>query len=302
MQRTALSFAVVAKDRSRPLLSRLGRRPLARLAILFPLTLALYIALQILPRWAAPKGVAPAPHDLWTIASAILLCAVMLAVYVGVARWMEGRRAAELAPVPGAALFLAGLAFGAALFAFAFALLAFAGAARLGPWQGVAGLAPALALALAAAIGEEIIFRGVLFRLVEESAGTTVAVATSALLFGLVHSFNRGATPISTLAIALEAGVLLALAFAAARSLWAPIGLHLGWNFTEGGVFGQAVSGGHSHGVLASTLTGSPLVTGGAFGPEASLAAIAVSLLASAALAAIVLRRGEWRAGRRHPA
>ena len=41
------------------MLSRLGRRPLARLAILFPLTLAFYIALQILPRWAEPKGLAP---------------------------------------------------------------------------------------------------------------------------------------------------------------------------------------------------------------------------------------------------
>jgi hypothetical protein len=282
--------------------SRLDRRPLARLAILFPLSFVLYIALQILPRWAEPKGADPASHDLWTIASALLLCAVMLAVYLAAVRWLEGRRAGELASVPGAAVFLAGLALGAALFCVVFALLAFAGGARLGPWQGAAGVAPALALALAAAIGEEIIFRGVLFRLVEESAGTTVAVAISAVLFGLVHSLAPGATPVSTLAIALEAGVLLALAFAAARNLWAPIGLHLGWNFTEGGVFGQAVSGGHTHGLFASTLTGGPLVTGGAFGPEASLTAMAVSLLASAALAAIVLRRGEWRVRRRHPA
>jgi membrane protease YdiL (CAAX protease family) len=213
-------------------------------------------------------------------------------------RTLEGRRPAELAPTPGAALFLAGLLLGGALFAVVIGLLAVAGVARIGAWQGTARLAPALSVALGSAVGEEIVFRGVLFRLVEERAGTTVGIVVSAVLFGVVHCLQPGANLISILAIALEAGVLLALAFAATRSLWAPIGLHLGWNFTEGGVFGQAVSGGQAHGLIASTLHGGPFVTGGAFGPEASLTAMAVSLLASAALAGTTLRRGEWRAGR----
>ena len=58
--------------------------------------------------------------------------------------------------------------------------------------------------------------------------------------FGLIHAANKGATLESTLAIALEAGILLAASYILTRSLWLPIGLHFGWNFTEGGIFGAA--------------------------------------------------------------
>ena len=92
-----------------------------------------------------------------------------------------------------------------------------------------------------------------------------------------------------------SSGVLLALAYAATRSLWLPIGLHFGWNFTEGGIFGAAVSGGLSDGLIRAPLAGPPLITGGAFGPEASLAALAVSLSASIALAWYVVHTGRWR-------
>lgn len=267
------------------------------MAILGAATFVLYIALQILPQLVLPKTTGPL-HEALRLGSAVFLCVVMGAAYVAGVRLMECRAATELAWDRAApANLLGGAAFGALLFGVVIALLAAAGAARIGASLGPAGLAPALATAMASAVGEEIIFRGVLFRMVEESAGTLVAIAVSASLFGLVHALNHGAGVVSTLAIALEAGVLLALVFAVSRSLWAPIGVHLGWNFTEGGVFGQAVSGGHAHGLFATSLTGGPLVTGGAFGPEASLAAMAVSLVASTALAALALHRGRWKRG-----
>lgn len=80
--------------------------------------------------------------------------------------------------------------------------------------------------------------------------------------------------------------MLLGLAYAATRTLWLPIGLHFGWNFTEGGIFD-------------ASLAGPPLITGGAFGPEASLAALVVSLSASIALAWYTVHSGRWRAPRR---
>src|SRR5215469_4308119 len=51
-------------------------------------------------------------------------------------------------------------------------------------------------------------------------------------------------------------------------------GLHFGWNFTQGAVFGAAVSGYQLHGVYRFTFSGPTLVTGGAFGPEASIYAV----------------------------
>jgi membrane protease YdiL (CAAX protease family) len=71
-----------------------------------------------------------------------------------------------------------------------------------------------------------------------------IALLVSAAVFGRVHAGNPGASWVSSLSIALESGVLLGLAYAATRSLWLPIGLHFGWNFTAGGIFGAAVSGG----------------------------------------------------------
>ena len=82
-----------------------------------------------------------------------------------------------------------------------------------------------------------------LFRLIERHAGTLAALVISALLFGLVHASNPGATWLSSTAIALEAGLLLGAAYAKTRTLCFPIGLHTGWNFTQSGIFGAHTSG-----------------------------------------------------------
>jgi hypothetical protein len=64
-----------------------------------------------------------------------------------------------------------------------------------------------------------------------------------------------------------------ASAYALTRSLWISIALHFAWNFTEGGIFGAAVSGGEINSLLVVPLRGPKYLTGGAFGPEASVAA-----------------------------
>jgi hypothetical protein len=67
---------------------------------------------------------------------------------------------------------------------------------------------------------------------------------------------------------------MLAAAYMLTRRLWLPIGLHAGWNFTQGGLFGVAVSGNASHGLLQGTLTGPVWLSGGEFGTESSVVAI----------------------------
>lgn len=96
---------------------------------------------------------------------------------------------------------------------------------------------------MAAAVTEEIVFRGVFFRLSEASLGTPLALLTSAMVFGLIHFLNRHATVQGAASIIFESGVLLAAAFVVTRRLWFPIGMHFAWNFTQGGLFGVAVSG-----------------------------------------------------------
>ena len=132
-----------------------------------------------------------------------------------------------------------------------------------------------LMLFLAVAVGEEIICRGVIFRLIDERWNTWVALLVSALLFGWMHISNDNATWWSSMAISIEAGLLLAAAYKWSGTLWVPIGIHWAWNYVQGNVFGLAVSGNKAGTtILATTVNGPDIITGGAFGPEASIVAV----------------------------
>lgn len=119
--------------------------------------------------------------------------------------------------------------------------------------------------------------------MIDERFGIWWALGVSALLFGFVHIFQPNASVWSSIAIAIEAGVLLGAAFKFSGSLWLPIGIHWAWNFTQGNVFGFSVSGtGKGESILNSMVNGPDLVTGGDFGPEASVVAVALGTLLSA--------------------
>lgn len=140
----------------------------------------------------------------------------------------------------------------------------------------------AVSLFLCVAVGEEIMFRGVLFRWIDERWNTTAALVVSALLFGLMHIFNTGATWWSSLAIAVEAGLLLAVAYKWSGTLWLPIGIHWAWNYVQGHVFGLAVSGESVEDTWLSTFVSGPdLLTGGDFGAEASVFSVVLGLALS---------------------
>ena len=103
---------------------------------------------------------------------------------------------------------------------------------------------------------EELLFRGILFRWLEEFAGSWFALAMTSALFGLAHMFNPNATALSSFAIALEAGVLLGGAYMLTRNLWMAIGLHAAWNFTQGWIFDVPVSGTDQNGLVEAQLSG----------------------------------------------
>jgi CAAX protease family protein len=264
-----------------------------QLVLLFVVLAAIDLACQFLG--ALLVHATPAPlRDAARLIAALVLSGVMIAAYRYLVRVLEQRTADELRMSSAARGLVPGVAVGAGLFALVYAILWALGAVTFGGFAGLDGVGLALAIAIASAVGEEIVFRGVVYRRLEERVGTAIALLVSAAVFGLVHAGNLGASWVSTLSIALESGVILGLAYAATRSLWLPIGLHFGWNFTEGGIFGAAVSGGQYSGLIRAPLSGPPLITGGAFGPEASLAALVVSLAASIALAGYVVHTGRW--------
>lgn len=146
-------------------------------------------------------------------------------------------------------------------------------------------LVGALAGAFTSAFVQELIFRAILYRITEGWLGMWWAVAISAILFGLIHLTSAGATIFSAIAVALQAGILLAAAYAWTHRLWVPLGLHALWDFANDGVFGVGIAGGSGqalHGVLQASLQGPDLLTGGVLGVEASLITVVIVLCAGA--------------------
>jgi membrane protease YdiL (CAAX protease family) len=270
-----------------------GAAPVRFLVMGVVLLLA-YVGPQVAAQVQAGHAAA-ALRPAMTLAGAAVGGLLTVGLYICLVRLMERRAASELAPGPGVGLVVIGLIMGVLLFCAVYAVFFWQGLARSLSMGGVADIGRVFAVSVVAGVAEELIFRGVVFRIVEESCGTLVALVVSAAVFGLLHAGNPGATLESTAAIALEAGVLLAACYVLCRNLWFPIGVHIGWNFTEGGVFGTAVSGHTVHGLLNAPLQGPANLTGGAFGPEASPAAIGVCLLAAVVLLVIAVRAGQWR-------
>ncbi len=239
------------------------------------------------------------------IGSALILgmALLVLALYRDYWRRRQGRPPQDLRARGFVGLTLAGAALGSALFALVIGVMDLAGNAQIAAGPGGAGVLFALIAAAATGIFEEVISRGIILQMMERRWGSMAALAGSSLIFAALHAPNTGFSIMAGLGV-LAAGVLLGAAFLLARSLWLPIALHAAWNFTQGAVFGASVSGHERTASLFITrFSGSDLVTGGAFGPEASLSAVIVVSLAAAGLLALAVRLGRLRpaAARRQP-
>lgn len=155
------------------------------------------------------------------------------------------------------------------------------------------GLVTTFAMTVAAALAEELIFRGFIFQACEQMNGSLLAMIVTSALFGAAHLANPGATLWSACAIMLEAGVLLGAAFVWRRNLWFVFGLHVAWNTLEN-LLGIPVSGHDPAGLFQVSSSGSHWLTGGAFGLEASLVPVAVSVLLSVPMIVIAVVKKKW--------
>ncbi|MET8485577.1 CPBP family intramembrane glutamic endopeptidase [Streptomyces tendae] len=232
-------------------------------------------------------------NDWLTLVVGLAAAALVIYVYAWVVRKTERRQALDVAPEGAGAKFGWGTLIGAGMFSAVIVNLFTSGHYEvdgLGSVQGAIGLVGFMA---GAAATEEIVYRGVLFRIIEEHIGTYLALGLTGLVFGLSHLLNEDATLWGAVAIAIEAGFMLAAAYAATRNLWLTIGVHFGWNFAAGGVFSTVVSGnGDSEGLLDATMSGPKLLTGGDFGPEGSVYSVGFGALLTLVFLWLAHRRG----------
>lgn len=265
---------------------RVLRFPLVRLVLLgVPLLWLMAVSNGFLERFAAST-----PKSVLAVAA---MAAMALAVYVGYARWIERRSVAELA-LPGMGRELGiGLLLGVALYVACVLVLMGFGVYRiegLNPWVFVLH---AVAMALSSGIFEELLFRGVLFRCMEDLLGSWMALLISSFVFGFVHLLNPAGTVVGALYISIEAGLLLAAAYLLTRRLWLSIGFHMAWNYTQSAIFSGIVSGGVSDpGLIRSNIKGPDILTGGSFGLESSIVALAICTTTGIVLLVLAVRRG----------
>ncbi|MFJ9894267.1 lysostaphin resistance A-like protein [Streptomyces sp. NPDC091280] len=152
-----------------------------------------------------------------------------------------------------------------------------------------------------AAVTEELLFRGLALQALEQRWGSRAAIVITGLFFGVAHLAAPGASAWSALAIALEAGVMLGVAFLWRRNIWFVAGLHFVWNTAEQ-LLGIPVSGHTPKGLFTVDTHGSALLSGGTFGLEASIVPVLIGVLLTVRMFVLARRNGGLlprRSGRR---
>ncbi|WP_421738694.1 CPBP family intramembrane glutamic endopeptidase [Caulobacter sp.] len=236
--------------------------------------------------------------DLPGVLKVTAVCIAGLALYAGVVRLAEGRWPSELALKQAPLELLTGLAIGAVMLTAVVAGLYLLGVYDISgprassPWG-------TIGMAVESGVMEELITRAIILRLLMRAFGVWPALVLSAALFGALHLSNPNATVVAATAIAVEAGLMLAAFYLLTGRLWVSIGVHAAWNFTQGWVWGAAVSG---IAVKESLFVSHPkpgapeFLSGGAFGPEASLPAMVVGTGVAIVVLYWAWKRGNFRA------
>ena len=151
-------------------------------------------------------------------------------------------------------------------------------------WPTVRAVGGTAALFLVAALAEEVLFRGYPLQTLSRSSLAWLGVLLTSVPFALAHFWNPNIVRGVTFANTALAGIWLAIAYLRTRNLWFPLGVHWGWNWALGSIFGLPVSGLTllSHPLMYGKDQGPKWLTGGSYGIEGGLAgtlALVVSIV-----------------------
>ena len=268
---------------------RILQFPLSRLVILGGI-------IFYMMAWSEGRIQAFKHTPLTAVAIAAAMALLVMAVYVAWGRWIERRDVTELSlPGAGREWAIGGL-IGIALYTGCVLLLMLWGMYSVEGLNPLSFMIPAAAIAVKSSVFEELLFRGVLFKSVEDMAGSWIAIIVSSLVFGIIHLVNPDSTVAGAVYIAIEAGLLLAAAYLVTRRLWMAIGFHMLWNYVQSAVYSGILSGSVAlPGLLKVKIEGPTFYTGGNFGMEQSVFALILCTITGVVLLVIAKRRGHMR-------
>ena len=259
--------------------------PLGRIVLASVLVVGAVAAAQVVVKQLkgvlSLGGALPALYYLVYLLASVLVAYFVYRAYV---RIVEKRPLTELSGAGAPGDLGIGAAVGLGLVAVVVGILWVLGYYKIVGTNALAVVFVSLANDGAGALVEEIVLRGIVFRITEERLGTWVALAISVVLFALLHLASPNATLTSTVVVGVEGGVLLSAAYVLTRRLWLPIGIHFGWDFSQDAVFGV---GKGAKGLVEGDLSGPALLSGGSAGLEGSV----VALLLCAGVGAYLLVR-----------
>ncbi|MEO3403980.1 type II CAAX endopeptidase family protein [Mucilaginibacter sp. CAU 1740] len=235
-----------------------------------------------------------ASKDLKALISGLFVSALAIITYQYLYKFYEKREITELSKKGIVKNIAIGAGLGAILQSLTILTIFLSGGYKVVSINPIQFVMPPLIMAFTSAIIEEILLRGIIFRITEEKLGTYAAMAISAALFGAMHLANPHSSVIAGIGLAIQAGLLLAAAYIYTRNLWFPIAIHFAWNFTQSAIFGANVSGNSiSKTLITSKITGPEWLTGGLFGPEGSIQATLFCFVATIVLLILSHKQGK---------
>ena len=189
--------------------------------------------------------------------------------------------------------FCLGLLLGTVLIAIIIGVLFGMGHYKVDGVQFTPAFITAIFIGIGPAFAEEVVMRGFALRLLDKAIGSIPALIIVSVAFGLMHAGNKHVTLLQSLLLGISAGLLLGACYYLTRRLWLAIGLHLSWNFVQGGIFNSDVSGnGFSGGLLKASFNGPEWLTGGKMGIEGSALSIGLTIVVGLIILFMAHRRG----------
>ena len=277
---TTASITLPSRRRDRLLARPSIRAVLAVFSVLAPFALALWLSEAVPKPWPAN----------WPL---LLAAAGIVAGYWLYVRRIEKREVAEVSATGAWRELGSGLGLGALLVAACTLVLLATGAYTITGTVLPSVMLKPLGEQIMVAFFEEILFRAVMFRLLEKSWGTRIALTVSTLLFVLAHLPSEHFSVLAAVMTGTAARALTG-AYLLTRRLWLPIGMHFAWNYLFDAVISVPVSGHAARGWIQVRVSGPEWLNGGTYGIEASVVTFVAWGIATVALLTLAKRRGQW--------